>query len=69
MARRSVLQEFCEDCDGRTRLVTRAPELRSNDSLPAAFERAAGERIYEGLRYGFRVRGVIYVMTRMLECT
>ena len=51
-----VLQEFCEDCDGRTKLVTRAPELRSNDSLPAAFERAAGERIYDGLRNGFRVR-------------
>ncbi|CAL5223952.1 g6555 [Coccomyxa viridis] len=47
-------EEFCEDCDGRTKLVTRAPELRSNDSLPAAFERAAGERIYDGLRNGFR---------------
>ena len=52
---RHVAQEFCEDCDGRTKLVRRAPELRSNAHLPAAFERATGERIYEGLRNGFRV--------------
>lgn len=50
------MQEFCEDCDNRTKLVTREPELRSNDSLPAAFERATGERIYDGLCNGFRVR-------------
>jgi len=52
----STLQEFCEDCDNRTKLVQRSAELRSNDSLPAAFERATGERIYDGLLNGFRVR-------------
>lgn len=50
-----LAQEFCEECEGRTKLVRRAPELRSNDSLPAAFERATGERVYEGLCNGFRV--------------
>ena len=69
MTGQPVPQEFCEDCDGRTRLVTRAPELRSNDSLPAAFERAAGERIYEGLRNGFRVRSIISIFVPKTECT
>ena len=36
--------------------MRRGPELRSNASLPAAFERATGERIYDGLRNGFRVQ-------------
>ena len=35
--------------------MRREPELRSNAALPAAFERATGERIYDGLRNGFRV--------------
>ena len=48
-------QEFCEECEDRTKMVRREPELRSNASLPAAFERATGERIYDGLRNGFRV--------------
>ena len=48
-------QEFCEECENRIKSVRREPELRSNASLPAAFERATGERIYDGLRNGFRV--------------
>ncbi len=59
-----TLQEFCEDCDNRTKLVQRSAELRSNDSLPAAFERATGERIYDGLLNGFRVRCTTYLCER-----
>ena len=47
--------------------MTRAPELRSNDSLPAAFERAAGERIYDGLRNGFRVRCICACHIRVVN--
>ncbi|CAK0738295.1 hypothetical protein CVIRNUC_001022 [Coccomyxa viridis] len=50
-------EEFCEECENRTKLVRREPELRSNAALPAAFERATGERIYDGLRNGFRGQG------------
>ena len=55
MTGQSSAQEFCEECENRTKLVRREPELASNASLPAAFERATGERIYDGLRNGFRV--------------
>ena len=49
-------QEYCEDCEGGRRLVTRAPTLADNTALPAAFEARTGDLIYDGLVQGFRVR-------------
>ncbi len=50
------LQEFCEDCEGQKKFIQRSTELQSNAELPAAFERATGDQIYNGLLSGFRVR-------------
>jgi hypothetical protein len=53
-----VFKEYCDSeepgCPDGSRLVTRAPELQDNAKLPAAWERACGALIYEGLRGGFQ---------------
>ena len=50
-----ALQEFCEDCDGQRRQVTRPPEYADNAALSAAFEARTGDNILDGLMSGFRV--------------
>ena len=53
------VQEFCEDCPGESRLVTRDPALQDNAALPAAFQRRAGDLLYAGLRDGLLVDGQV----------
>lgn len=53
------LQEFCEECPGESRLVTRDPALQDNAALPAAFQRKAGDLLYTGLRDGLVVDGKV----------
>ncbi|GAB4822963.1 hypothetical protein N2152v2_010009 [Parachlorella kessleri] len=55
---RQVFKEYCEDCEGMTRLVTRDPSTQDNARLPELHARLTGERIYSGLVNGFR--GVQY---------
>lgn len=52
---RAVFEEFCEECPDNKRLVRRDASI-SNDALPAAYFEAVGDKIYDGLRHGFRVR-------------
>lgn len=51
----SMVQEFCEECQGQKKVVMRDPKLKDNALLPAAVEVVAGDSIYKGLRDGFRV--------------
>ncbi|KAK9902243.1 hypothetical protein WJX75_009231 [Coccomyxa subellipsoidea] len=49
-----AFEEFCEDCEGQKKNIQRSAALQSNAALPAAFERATGDMIYNGLLTGFR---------------
>ena len=55
------MQEFCEDCEGQKKNIQRSAALQSNAALPAAFERATGDMIYNGLLTGFRVRALTWL--------
>lgn len=55
------MQEFCEDCEGQKNKIQRSAALQNNAALPAAFERATGDMIYNGLLTGFRVRALTWL--------
>jgi len=46
-------EEFCEECPGRARLVSRPAGLEDDARLPAFIEGQAADRIYARLRGGF----------------
>ncbi|GLC41889.1 hypothetical protein PLESTB_001043800 [Pleodorina starrii] len=49
-----VFKEYCEDCPDLYRIVRRDAALADNALLPAAFFTRTGDKIYAGLRNGFR---------------
>ena len=54
-----VPQEYCAECPDRSRVVVRDTALRDNSMLPAAFQRTAGDLLYDGLRNGLVVDGQV----------
>ena len=52
-------QEYCDECPDRSRVVVRDTALRDNGMLPAAFQRTAGDLLYDGLRNGLVVDGQV----------
>ncbi len=51
-----MLQEFCDECEGQSRVVRRDAAFADNATLLPEFQRRAGDGIYAGLREGFRVQ-------------
>jgi len=49
-----VFKEFCEECVDQARIVRRDPAYADNTMLPSLFNKAAGDKIYDGLLNGFR---------------
>lgn len=49
-----VFKEFCDDCPDQSLLVRRDPSLSDNAQLPARMALLVGDKLYDGLRYGFR---------------
>jgi len=49
-----TFKEYCEDCEGGSRMVTRDAILQDNSLLPNIFEVRLGDAIYAGLRNGFQ---------------
>ncbi|KXZ54425.1 hypothetical protein GPECTOR_5g79 [Gonium pectorale] len=49
-----VFKEYCEDCPDLYRLVRRDAALADNSLLPDVFFARTGDRIYGGLKDGFR---------------
>ncbi|EFJ45566.1 hypothetical protein VOLCADRAFT_94019 [Volvox carteri f. nagariensis] len=49
-----VFKEYCEDCPDLYRIVRRDLSLADNSQLPTAFLIRTGDRIYAGLKDGFR---------------
>jgi len=54
-----MLQEYCDECPDKSRVVVRDTALRDNGMLPAAFQRTAGDLLYDGLRNGLVVDGQV----------
>ena len=60
-AQSAAPQEYCEECPDRSRVVVRDTALRDNGALPAAFQRTAGDLLYDGLRNGLVVDGQVQI--------
>ena len=56
LTKRVMLQEFCDECEGQSRVVRRNAAFADNATLLPEFQRRAGDGIYAGLREGFRVQ-------------
>ena len=64
MLQHCLCQEFCEECPDQTRVVQRSPALANDAQLPGAFQAAAGDLLYAGLRDGLTVGGEVRLASK-----